>query len=340
MLTLRDTDKSWLSALFRNITHSDNISICSEIHLKTQKTSKNILVFEDENYFRNNLCVNKYLNKIIITGTYENYKIFKENNFTCFWSPFLSTWLIHLIPYKQLDTHIELNEFVNTKQFSFLNRNWSQGRSYLIEFLVENHPNLIDEGYITATTFAYYSEYKKFFKDLEFVDFYQTPRNRYFEENNTKIDNIQCSLNLKNAFHIAENIPGKVFITVETEQERMFHTSNSVWGALISEKSLMPFLTKRIPLIIGSTPYVIKLLRDKGFDVFDDVIDHSYDLEPEYFKRLKLAIDLNKENILNVNKIQTYKERLEYNHNFLITDFYQNEVDELKQFLKTVNTRI
>lgn len=326
MLTLHDTDKSWLFPLMREIIQGDNFSIY-------KKSSKDILLFDDEDHFRQEFNLNDFLNKIIITGSYENYKVFKENNFICFWSPFFSSWFNDLIPYIQLNTNIELNEFVNTKQFSFLNRRWGKGRLHLIEFLIEKQPNLIDNGYITATEFSYYSDYEKFFKDLEFVDFYQATHN-FLEENNTKINDMQCSVNLKNMFHIAENIPGKVFITVETEQERMFNKSSGVSGVLLTEKSLLPLLIKRIPLIIGSTPYIMKLLRDKGFDVFDDVIDHSYDLEPDYFKRLELAIELNKENILNVDKIETYKERLEYNHNFLITDFYQNELDELTQFLK------
>jgi hypothetical protein len=30
-----------------------------------------------------------------------------------------------------------------------------------------------------------------------------------------------------------------------------------------------------------------------GYDMFDDIIDHSYDYEPNPFYRLKMAIDLN-----------------------------------------------
>jgi hypothetical protein len=57
--------------------------------------------------------------------------------------------------------------------------------------------------------------------------------------------------------------------------------SNSVYGATL-------------PILVanqGSVAYA----RSLGFDMFDDIIDHSYDNEPNPFYRIKQAIDLNRD---------------------------------------------
>ena len=44
----------------------------------------------------------------------------------------------------------------------------------------------------------------------------------------------------------------------------------------ITEKTLHTFLGCNIPIWIGS-PGTVSAVRDLGFDVFDDIVDHSYD---------------------------------------------------------------
>ena len=58
----------------------------------------------------------------------------------------------------------------------------------------------------------------------------------------------------------------------------------------ISEKSYKPFLWNQVPIYI-CCQYSLTYLRDFKFDLFDDIIDHSYDLEPNGFKRIQMAID-------------------------------------------------
>jgi len=57
-----------------------------------------------------------------------------------------------------------------------------------------------------------------------------------------------------------------------------------------TEKIIKPFLSKQIPLFFG-LPGLIELLRKLGFDVYDDLINHSYDLELDPIKRLDLILD-------------------------------------------------
>ena len=57
-----------------------------------------------------------------------------------------------------------------------------------------------------------------------------------------------------------------------------------------TEKSAKPFLMSQIPLFIAAPGYVNQL-RTLGFDVFDDIVDHSYDEEDNIYKRCDMVFD-------------------------------------------------
>ena len=73
----------------------------------------------------------------------------------------------------------------------------------------------------------------------------------------------------------------------ETTHDLMFP---SVWTAFLTEKSEKCFLLEQVPIWIAA-PRQAQLARDFGFDVFDDLIDHSYDTELNPCRRIELAID-------------------------------------------------
>ena len=56
----------------------------------------------------------------------------------------------------------------------------------------------------------------------------------------------------------------------------------------LTEKTFKPILAFQ-PFIIVGQPYSIQGLRDLGFDVFDDIINHNYDEEPWLVDRIKLV---------------------------------------------------
>lgn len=60
----------------------------------------------------------------------------------------------------------------------------------------------------------------------------------------------------------------------------------------ISEKEIQGIYGCNFPIIIGN-PYMVKLLRKWGFDMFDDVVDHSYDNVLNPSMRMFKAIDDN-----------------------------------------------
>lgn len=57
-----------------------------------------------------------------------------------------------------------------------------------------------------------------------------------------------------------------------------------------TEKTAKCFLLKQAPIWI-CPPLYVQNMREIGFDVFDDLIDHSYDIEPDPIKRIHAAID-------------------------------------------------
>lgn len=89
----------------------------------------------------------------------------------------------------------------------------------------------------------------------------------------------------------------------------------------ITEKSLIPFYFGQLPLFLATEGHVAKLKKLYGFDMFDDIIDHSYDLIKDPNERL--------------NKIVNEIVRLNNNKNFII-DFYINNIERLENNKKIV----
>jgi len=79
--------------------------------------------------------------------------------------------------------------------------------------------------------------------------------------------------------------------TVNTDTSRItgrFHTVNSD-RMMATEKTTKAFAMNQIPLILA-TPGMVNRLTNMNFDMFHDVIDHSYDEEDNVVKRIDLII--------------------------------------------------
>jgi hypothetical protein len=59
----------------------------------------------------------------------------------------------------------------------------------------------------------------------------------------------------------------------------------------ITEKSIRPFGFYQIPVILATHHHVKKMREKYGFDFFDDIVDHSYDNEPDIKKRILLLFN-------------------------------------------------
>lgn len=108
-------------------------------------------------------------------------------------------------------------------------------------------------------------------------------QNRYNVSANNNAENFQK--NLRNLF---------TSTIVEVVMETTWYNK----GVFVSEKFLHSVYGLNFPIIIGN-PSTVEYLRHNGFDMFDDVIDHSYDLESDPLLRIMKAIENNLQLLTN-----------------------------------------
>lgn len=129
-------------------------------------------------------------------------------------------------------------------------------------------------------------------------------------------------------------------IVLESSIEKLAgETDRDHWDRLfITEKTVKAFAYHQIPIFLATMNHV-KKLRELGFDVFDDIVDHSYDLEPNVEYRIqKIADEI--ERICNLDfellKKLDIQKRLEYNADQIGVVFKQKEqeyLEKIQQFL-------
>lgn len=88
---------------------------------------------------------------------------------------------------------------------------------------------------------------------------------------------------------------------------------------LFCEKTLLAMAAEQIPIVIG-TQGLVASLRRRGFDMFDDVVDTSYDMLPNS-TRLEQALLLNQDLILGRIDLAPYRDRLRAQREFLLDDY-------------------
>jgi len=117
--------------------------------------------------------------------------------------------------------------------------------------------------------------------------------------------------------HMIENFDEAIFNVVQESSVGFDHRSHentysflpASWCRVNSdrlfftEKSAKPFSTAQLPLFIAAPGYVNQL-RELGFDVFDDLINHSYDKEDYIYKRCDLVF----EELKRLTKLHTLTE--------------------------------
>ena len=74
----------------------------------------------------------------------------------------------------------------------------------------------------------------------------------------------------------------------------------------ITEKSFKPFYYFQFPLFLASYNHIKKLKEEHDLYLFEDLIDHSYDNEPNDRKRMSMVIEEISRLSLMRNDIQNY----------------------------------
>ena len=77
------------------------------------------------------------------------------------------------------------------------------------------------------------------------------------------------------------------YVNIITESMFLDHENN----IHISEKTFKPFFYYQIPLILATQHHIKKVKEKYDLDFFDDIIDHSYDNEPNQRKRLDMFVN-------------------------------------------------
>ena len=110
-------------------------------------------------------------------------------------------------------------------------------------------------------------------------------------------------------------------------------------GPFITEKTAKAFALGQIPLILGPRRQVT-LTKELGFDLFEDIIDVSYDSELDPNLRIKLFTNSLKK-FIDSNPVETLQDlktklmpRFTKNHQLAQQFCYNTITEEIKQTLK------
>jgi len=88
---------------------------------------------------------------------------------------------------------------------------------------------------------------------------------------------------------------------------------------IITEKTMMAMAAEQIPIVIGHRG-IVQDCRDLGFDMFDDLVDTSYDTLPND-SRVEQALLQNRDLITGKIDLSPYQTRLRAQREFLLNEF-------------------
>jgi hypothetical protein len=139
-------------------------------------------------------------------------------------------------------------------------------------------------------TFGYFSLGSGFYKDPNENKNLNLVTDRYKNLFPAYIDGPQ--INHGGNEHVFDNEKiTRAFVNLVQESSYDREISSDYWTVpFMTEKSTKPFALGQAPIFI-SCYNSLSTIRSYGFDLFDDIIDHSYDNELDPHKRILLAID-------------------------------------------------
>ncbi len=131
------------------------------------------------------------------------------------------------------------------------------------------------------------------------------------------------------------NIYGSHAVNIVTE------TQYDSAPGIITEKTLMALLAGQVPIVIGY-PGIVADCKELGYDMFDDVVDTSYDRLPNNI-RARMALELNKDLIQGRVSLEPYRDRLRAQSEFILNEYprimetrFQRDCDQLIEHLAKV----
>ena len=245
-----------------------------------------------------------------------------------------------MIEYKRLPNILEKNLESNTT-FLTLNRNNRTARRYFLSFLLGL--NLKDHGLIscmfrdelpTTPTHIWKFTSQEDIKEVFEVGYQKLLTTAFDISDSIDIYQEKDNDNYNNFLSVLTPYYQNTFIEFINE------TSYTETAFLVTEKTANCFYGCSFPIWISS-PGIVKFLRTLGLDVFDDVIDHSYDNELHPIRRMYLAISNNMHLLNNPDLVKklwsTHKDRFSKNINFLQNELY--DIYYQRAFIQFINRR-
>ena len=109
----------------------------------------------------------------------------------------------------------------------------------------------------------------------------------------------------------------------------------------VSEKSFRPFYFMQLPIFVATHHHVKYLKNRFGFDMFDDLINHSYDSETDWKKRMLLVLNeikrLNDNKDLVIDFYKKNKSRFENNLKIILNEY--DSKDTIEYFKKIITNK-
>lgn len=162
----------------------------------------------------------------------------------------------------------------------------------------------IDYDHESNLSFNFLDEFEKFKKSIDFI-LKQIPKKSFYE---TRFIPSEVDSPLIETKTFEES-----YCNIVTETHYLDNVVH------ITEKSLKPFYYYQFPIIIASHGHVNELRNIYGFDLFDDIIDHSYDNEKDNKKRFELIFNEIKklQKIITPELYNKNKKRFMKNHKLI-----------------------
>lgn len=196
------------------------------------------------------------------------------------------------------------NSIRPAKLFISLNTRAHYHRCLLIDLLFKNQ--LFDDGII-----SWHNE-PSGWKDSTYRWQYWTPRILSFDKNYVPRSNDRSILQHRLPAEINDAF---LMLITETFTSHFFITEKT-WHAILAEK----------PFIVFGSQGFHKKIQDMGFELYKDIIDYSFDLEPDISKRAELIVKelkrLNTMNFFDMNNVITQKIK---KNKLLALDMARNE---------------
>lgn len=226
------------------------------------------------------------------------------------------------------------------KTFLSLNNSASIPRVFLVSLLFGNY---LDQFGIT-TLGDDFKSYSKLDSILDIVDWDFNLSENQIELYNTGFKKMNLGLNTEKAQVQIHNMNGN-FVKLQHKFEQTF--VSIVTESIITDEFVCPtekyFYTVigcNFPLIY-STKNFIKTVKELGFDVFEDIVDHSYDTISNPIDRLEKLIESNKSLLSDISHTKSLwnknRQRFLDNYYFFTSNFCKNfKINAEQRFLKKI----